>query len=395
MLQIASGKLFNQKPAQSNDLRGVLYTNLQIFGRDPIETVAGRLLPTDILSGSQAVVYEFLEHIEDPPVRGAMASHGIDPYMSDFAAIVSFALNVTCSADFTLTRHLTGGREALAAVQPNKLLSRAFDDQVWCQDQDAAHLAGFVEDLIGLKRKSYLTAIRAIRNYAKGLHKIADDPELTYTMLVASIESLVGDFKGDALEWGDYEEGKRRRIDAALEESDDLIKERVREAILQNEHVALSRRFREFALGHIRPSYFREEAEGLINPVGRVDLPRTLRQAYDLRSKHIHNLNELPKLLTAGFHHGETFSVDGVTMLTFQGLTRLVRHVVTEFIRRQPKVSSESYDYKAERSGIIQVPLAPKYWIGRTGDLSVASGQRRLEGFLMQIAACIQKMQTR
>ena len=94
MLQIASGKLFTREPAQSNELRGVAYTNLQLYGREPIETAAGRLLPTSNLGDSRTAVYELTELIEDPPVPGAIASHGVDPYLSDFAAIVSFALNV-------------------------------------------------------------------------------------------------------------------------------------------------------------------------------------------------------------------------------------------------------------------------------------------------------------
>ena len=122
----------------------------------------------------------------------------------------------------------------------------------------------------------------------------------------------------------------------------------------------------------------------LENPIGLSDLPGALKQAYDLRSKHVHVFKELPKLLTAGFHHGETFSVDRVTMLTFQGMTRLARHVITGFIKRQPKVATEVYDYRRERAGIIEVAPAPKYWIGRSEGLVVSSGQDRLEGFLNQ-----------
>ena len=77
-------------------------------------------------------------------------------------------------------------------------------------------------------------------------------------------------------------------------------------------------------------------------------------------------------------------------MLTFQGLTRLVRNVVTEFVNRQPKVDSETYNYRPERVGIVMAPLAPKHWIGRTDDLTASSGRKRLEGFLVQIAACVQ-----
>ena len=210
MLRIASGKLFTREPAQSNELRGVAYTNLQLYGREPIETAAGRLLPTSNLGDSRTAVYELTELIEDPPVPGAVASHGVDPYLSDFAAIVSFALNVTCTADAELTRRLTGGQHSsLASVPPANLVRRVFDNRVWCQDEDADRLVKVAEDLIGLQRKNYLAAMRAIRNYVRGLHRLADDPELTYTLLVASIESLAQGFKARSPDWEDYPEDKR------------------------------------------------------------------------------------------------------------------------------------------------------------------------------------------
>lgn len=67
MLQIASGKFFKQEPAQSNCLRGVVYTILQLYVREPVETVAGRLLPTGMQQDPNAAVYELTELIEDAP----------------------------------------------------------------------------------------------------------------------------------------------------------------------------------------------------------------------------------------------------------------------------------------------------------------------------------------
>lgn len=391
MLQIASGKLFTNKPAQRNELRGVVYTNLQLYGREPIETAAGRLLPTSSLGFPNSAVYDLTELIGDPPVPGAVASHGIDPYISDFADIVSFVLNVTCTPDVEVTGRLTGGRYGSQAyVPPGSLVRRVFDKQVWCQDEDAVRLVEVAKDLIGLERRNYLAAMRAIRTYARGLRRLPDDPELTCTPLVASVESLMQGFRGNRPEWDDYPEDKRRRIDTALERAGAQTKGQVRNALLEIEHVAARRRFLDFALSHLEPSFFREEASGQESPIGRSDVPGTLNQAYDPRSRHIHELKELPKLLTAGFHDGETFIVDRVTMLTIQGMTRLARHVINEYVKRQPKVATEVYDYRPERAGIVSVRLAPRYWIGRVEDLNVASGRDRLEGFLVQIAAGLQ-----
>ena len=74
-------------------------------------------------------------------------------------------------------------------------------------------------------------------------------------------------------------------------------------------------------------------------------------------------------------------------MLTFQGLTRLARHVIMEFVSCQPKIASEAYDYRAERAGIVEAPLASEYWIGNAESLTATSGRRRLEGFLAQVTA--------
>ena len=388
MLQIASGRLFREKPGRRNELRGVLYTNLRMYDRT-LETAAGRLLSASNLSDSKTLVYELTEFIEDVPGTGALVSRGIDPYLSDFAAVLSFALNVTCTPDHDLTFRLLSGRPS-PSVQfpPSKMVARVFDDMVWCQPADEVHLFETIGQLISLERRSFLAAMRAIRSYVTGLHRLADDHELAYTLLVVSIEALAQDFDNFQSQWADYDQRKRIAIDQALAGGDEDLAERVRQALLATEHVALRRRFREFALDHLEPSYFRQEAQGLTNPAGRTDLKVALRQAYDLRSGYIHELVELPAILKMpGF--GDTTSLDLQVKLTFQGLARLARHVIATFIQRQPKVYREEYDYRFEQPGVARIELEPRYWVGRADNLHHNAGRRRLEGFLKQATACL------
>lgn len=56
-------------------------------------------------------------------------------------------------------------------------------------------------------------------------------------------------------------EGKRKAIDEALSGAGETASQRVREALLKVEHVALARRFREFVVAHTAPAYFREGLE--------------------------------------------------------------------------------------------------------------------------------------
>lgn len=389
MLQINSGKLFKRGVGRSNHLRGVLHTNLRFGFEEKIETVAGELLPTSTIHNSLSLVYELTEQIEAQAVGpGVLVSHGIEPYLQDFGAVTSFVLNATCTPSYDLARRLTSGQRGLATHNaPQKLIKRVFDEQVWCQQHEAEQLVDFVQQLIGLERKTYLAVMRSIRTYVTGMHRIADDLELAYTLLVASIESLAQDFDGHRPNWQDYDEKKRHTIDKALVGADHGTIDRVREALLEVEHTSLARRFRDFALSHIKPSYFREETSAVDLPVGRSDLASVLNQAYRLRSGYIHNLQELPKILTLGHSYNETVCVNRTPYFTLQGLSRLARHVINEFLYRQSVVATESYDYSLERAGVVQLPMAPEYWVGRADKVNASDGRVRLEGFLEQLTA--------
>lgn len=198
-----------------------------------------------------------------------MATDG-ETLINDFAAVVSFALNITCTTDLDLARRLVADqRPSLGAdLVPQKYVPRMFDRAVNWQPNDADRLRRFVACLIALERTSYEGAMRAIRRYVIGTHRISDDVSLAYALFVMSMESLAQKFDGFDPAWDDYDREKRRRVDDALEGAHEVTIDKVRTAILANEHVAIARRFREFALAHVGPSFFREEAEKANNAIG-------------------------------------------------------------------------------------------------------------------------------
>jgi len=340
MLQINSGKLYPNGVQRTNELRGVLYSNLRLIRQEdgPIVTKAGRLLQVDAASLPRPLVYEVTEQFEDNIMAsGVLISHGVQPYLQDFAAVVSFVLRVTCTPDAELCARLLGGKRSLnVRTAPDKLVRRVFDKDVWFDQADDALLQSFVADLIALKRKSFLAAMKAIRTYVTGLHRVADDLELAYILFVASLESLAQAFDGHRAQWSDYDQAKRHRIDKALTSADDQIADRVRGAVLEGEHSALARRFRDFVLGHAPDAYFVEGNR--VGAPGRLDLRDALREAYDLRSKYVHRLSQLPNLLDAELSYSETIRSGHATYLTLEGLSRIARQVIMEFVARQPKV---------------------------------------------------------
>ena len=373
----------------------MLYTNAILPQESAIETAAGRLLPSSSYSIRPTVlVYELTERMEEEELGpGVLVSSTVDPYLQDYSVVAAFALNCVCTPDVDLARRLTANQRGLSTrVSPQSLVRRFFDGEIWCKPDELKFLEEFVEKLIGLPRRTFLGVMRALRTYVNGMHRIADDLELAYTLLVASVESLAQDFDGHESDWDSFDERKRNAVDQALSGADEVIAQRVRDALLRVEHVALGRRFREFAVAHTPSTYFRQASDTANGSLlGRSDLQEVLGTAYQSRSKYVHQLRLLPDSLTLGHGCRETAIEDRTTHLTLQGLSRLMRGVIIEFVMQQPTVLHEPYDYRFERSGVMQVRMAPGYWVGRTdGDITKA-GRDKLEGFLQQLASCLLK----
>lgn len=392
MLQIATGKLFSRPVGWENLLRGMLYTNANLEPELVVETAAGKLFPSSRSSiQPTVVVYEMQERMEaEEKAPGVLVSCTAEPYLSDFAVVTSFALNCVCSPDIDLARRLTSGKKGLAThASPHQFVSRFFDPELWCKPEEVAFLQAFVGRLIGLPRQTYLGVMRAIRTYINGMHRIADDLELAYTLLVASVESLAQDFDGHESDWASYDQRKQQAIDEALTGADEAVAQRVRDALLAVEHTALARRFREFAIAHTPPEYFRDASLAPGQALSSTDITEALTMAYQARSKYVHQLMRLPTVVVLGHGYGETVLHERKAYLTLQGLSRLMRNVIIEFVARQPSLDREPYPgYYLERTNIIQLRMAPQYWVGNVGEDLLSAGRSKLEGFLEQLVPC-------
>lgn len=347
------------------------------------------MLSTSSLGASTAIVYELEELVEstgNPDQPGILVSSGVDPYISDFSAILSFALNCTASTNYELTNRLISDQIGLSTLsKPKDVVKRVFDKKIICQSNDIEYLISFTNHLIGLERKVFLGVMRAIRTYVTAMHRIADDLELAYTLLVASLESITQDFDNHEITWKDYDEKKRKMIDLALAEASESTSNKVKEALIKGEYASIARRFNSFSIKHVKSSFYRDEAIGVINPISKLDLPKALSNAYKARSSYVHNLQKLPTLLVNTVSYSDTCRIRNSTWLTIQGLSRLTRHIITNFVYSHNIVEREEYNYHLERTGTIQAPLAPQYWLNNLRFYE-GSGNTKLEGFLSLLA---------
>jgi hypothetical protein len=129
---------------------------------------------------------------------------------------LSQAQNSIVSAGGKRTAEFGRGPSATEIHPPNVCADRQL------ATGDNERLNHFMSDLLALERKSYEAAMRAIRRYVIGAHRISDDVNLAYALFVMSIESLAQEFDGFEPVWEDYDQSKRQRIDDALLEAPDM-----------------------------------------------------------------------------------------------------------------------------------------------------------------------------
>lgn len=195
MLQINTGKLYSRGVGRTNALTGVLYTNARLHRDRPIETAAGLLKSAGLDAGNRACVFEMEERIEAAGERpGVLVSHGVGPFLDDFAIVATVGLGVVFARRAGRASSLTGGDAGFSSYRaPAAFIARLYDRDVYLQDHEIAEFRTFLADLLALDRKHYLGAMRAMRSFVAGLHRVQDDLGLAYALMVSAVESLAQD----------------------------------------------------------------------------------------------------------------------------------------------------------------------------------------------------------
>lgn len=388
MLQIVQGMYFRDVPLTDTLHRGILYTNLRAFGdRQAHSLLFGRLLPSTTFHGVGSLTIEAREQLETLTESGrqdALVATSGDQLIDEIAAVMAFCLNVVCVRDHETARRLISRQDETTQQMrgPASILRQTFDAMVVLRGQSIEDFDAFLHALTALQRKCYEAAIRAIRQVVDATLMVDEDATLAYTLMVAALESLGQATEPEPSSWLEYDQQKRERIDQATKGLSQKRKDQIRAAVMTNEHRALQRRFVAFVLNHVEPSFYRREAVGAVRPIAATELPAALRQAYAIRSRNVHALENLAPEVWMAADRADTADVEDNILLSLEGLARLARHVVRRFVARAPKGKDASFNYRSALPGIIRARWAAQYWIHQAAGFDRRSAPAFLDGMI-------------
>ena len=393
MLQIVTKMYFREGvPLNSTEHREVLYTNRDFLRGDSQDLPVGRLAPSTSSAPVSTVALSVTEHLEaeDPDgERSVLVSTGGTVLVDDLADVLSFGLNSVFSRDGDLVERLVGSPQQ----QPNrpaapKIFRDTFDPARYVSDTELDELRRFMELLLALERRHFEAAMRAIRRIVHAVQRAEINPTVAYVDLVAALESLSEGTTAPAPSWEQMDRRKARLLDEVLDDADADLADSVRCAVMEAERLGAGSRFVAFVVDHVSPEYFREEASEALRPVRGADLERVLRLAYKVRSRNVHLLEDLPPEAFVLGERADTVSPPDIgTMLSLEGLARLARHVVRNYVDRAPVGVDTTFNWRRSLPGQVQVSLAPQYWIWNAAGFGHASAERYFSGFSEHLLA--------
>jgi hypothetical protein len=391
MLQIVTKMYFREGvPLHETLHRDTFYTNCSFLRADPIELPVGELLPSTgsgSISAVSVAVTEYLEKVDQNGEDSILVATGGIELLDSLADVLSFALNAIFSRDHDLVRKLVpdsigDGRHTAAS----KLLRDTFDSARYVPEGELDDLRDFLSQLLLLRRRNFEAALQAIRQVVRATQRAAEEPTVAYVDLVAALESLSEGTDPPPAAWDRMDPRKRQLMDAAIEDADPELADRVRGAMIEAERLGAGARFRAFVLEHTTPNYFREGASGAILPVRGPDLERALKLAYGVRSRYVHALEELaPEAYVLGERADTVVPPNSSTMLSLEGLARLARHVIRNYVFRAPTGVDPDFNWRASLPGILHARLAPQYWVWNATSFDHTSASRYLSGFLNSV----------
>jgi hypothetical protein len=389
VLQIVSKMYFRTGvPLHSTIHREVLSTNRFFlpFGV-VVQLPVGELAPSTPMTPVTTVTLSVTEHLEAETPEGEpsmiVATSGTE-LIDDIADVLSFGLNSVFTRDHDLARRLIPNSvDGSAQSRASKFFRHTFTQHRFVPETELDELRSFVAQLIALDRSHFEAAMRAIRRIVHATQRAVDDPTLAYVDLVAALESLSDGEGAPTPTWDQMDNRKRKLIDTALEDADENVAKNVREAVMQGDHLGAKSRFVAFVTRNVSPSYFRTEATDSARPIRGADLDRALKLAYDVRSHNVHVLKDLPpEAWILGDAADTVMPVSEGIMLSHEGLLRLARHVVKNYVHHAPAETDFTFDWLSFLPGKVQMRVAPQYWVWQADGFDHKSVARYFSGFI-------------
>lgn len=397
MLQIVSGRFFGDGEIKTENFDAVLYSNFSWIL--PIVTADGVLRPANTRGRISSLVLRYTIRYERRPNDTLVCPNGnqIVEQLSLLAGLWFQAIfhpdrnhvELLCRPE---TRHESDHGA------PSQFIDKFFGAPLRGDMQQIEGFQSFVEKVIAMPRVTFRLFMSCLRVFFNAMEAIDTNKDLAYSMFVYVLEGLTQGSDGFVPTWEDFPDDSRKKIDSALSGLPEENAKEIRDVLSSSPHLKLMKRFIEFTINHVDDDFFGLEAHQRTPALPRNELQQALKNLYQSRSGFVHALEQVQEHIKIPFGNpsADYFRWDAQPHLTFSGLARICRHVLLNFVHRQPVLEKEVYpEWRNELPGIIMFEAAPQYWIWKSEAFTSESIKPRYSGFIQHTIEVIANQQAK
>ena len=380
MLQIITGKFYESEDRYHNDCQGKLYSNVKFDNITQIGHI--RVEPSECSGDITEYSVFYDNQLENTHSGLELVNVGGEEVVRQLKNVLAFALNGVFDESRAVIEKICRKKGNSRYAVPMEYLPLTLDTERKVSEEDIKKCAEFFEHLVGLGREDYTKILNCIVAYNVSINMLNEDVSLAYSMLVYCLESLSQNYDSYIPIWEDYKEDKKNALEKVFKNMDTENVEKIKEILIRDEHLKLSKRFCLFVEKNIGENFcdYKEKRR----TIGKDEVGVALVNAYNSRSQYVHMLKPLMKNLTeASFSKSsDTFEIAHKIYFTYSGLLRVTREVIYNYTLSLPQIEKEHFDWRGEIPGCLELEAAPYFWIWKMDHESGINAKRKLEGLI-------------
>jgi hypothetical protein len=382
LLQIITGKFYNSEDRYHNNCKGILYSNASFRGIYDIGHV--KIEAAESLGNVDPYIVMYDNQLQKSHSGFELVKVGDEEILRQLKNILSFALDAVFDEDKSTVERICRKKESGRGKYPvpSEFINGTLDISKNVSDDEMKSCGVFLEQLLALNREDYINILNCIVAYNASVRLLSEDISLAYSMLVYCLESLAQSYNSYIPIWDDYKEDKKNALEKVFKTLDEDAVEKIKEILIKDEHLKLSKRFQEFVVGHIGDKFFYYNEKR--KTIGKEEFLVALANAYNIRSKYAHMLKPLMKHLRMSefSKNADVFEFQHNVYFTYSGLLRVVREVIYDFTFSLQKTGFEAFDWRGAIPGCVELEAAPCYWIWKMDNSKGEGAKARVEGFV-------------
>ncbi|EPT9249484.1 hypothetical protein ACVTNF_001647 [Photobacterium damselae] len=362
MLQISTGKFFEEEKMVKHNEKFVFYSNISL--PTEIELSSPIINVEEVESGSVScyvVSYQLITEV-DPLIIKC----GWQDFISQFILAWAFYFDCIAKTQKELVQKICREKKISSYDQTaaSEISPKTVELGRRITLEEIESFKKFFDSLMKVNRACYKSTIAAFKIIDDAKETLATNFDLSYSTLVYALESLSQKHDGYSPEWNHYDDNTRRKLKPILSDISEEHSESIKSILIDGKQFKLRKRFEAFVSENLDDEFYKTHLGKNATTLRRSFLLRCLNNLYQLRSSFVHELKPLDVMLSTPHSPSSDYIIRfGEPYFTFTGINRVARTVIVNFLVKNQTDTREYIEWKSETSSIVIAEMAAETYI--------------------------------